>query len=233
MKLYVNGDSHSAGAEAVNNYCFAIDDPKLWELGRVPHPDNLAVSYGKLLADRLDYTFECEAESASSNTRIIRSTRDYLKESKPDLVIIGWSTWEREEWFHNDSYFQVTASGTDHVPKELAEQYKQWVINTVDRSAENELFWHNEIYKFHNELNDLGIKHLFFNTYRYFAHIKLNNLPKYDWDNSYIDPYDQNYTYYYWLKNNGFNTVNSQSYHFGADAHAKWADFLHQHLTTS
>ena len=44
MILYVNGDSHTAGAEAVNPYAFAEDDPNLTHLGRLPHPDNLAVS---------------------------------------------------------------------------------------------------------------------------------------------------------------------------------------------
>ena len=43
MMLYVNGDSHTAGAEAVNSHAFAEDDPDLFYLGRAPHPENLAV----------------------------------------------------------------------------------------------------------------------------------------------------------------------------------------------
>ena len=45
--LYVNGDSHTAAAEAVNPHAFAEDDPALCYLGRSPHPANLAVSGGK------------------------------------------------------------------------------------------------------------------------------------------------------------------------------------------
>jgi len=41
MILYVNGDSHTAGAEAVNSHAFADDDPAYKHLGRLPHPDNL------------------------------------------------------------------------------------------------------------------------------------------------------------------------------------------------
>jgi len=52
--VYVNGDSHSAGAEAVNTFCFADDDPRYRELGRRPHPDNLAVSYGQILANKFN-----------------------------------------------------------------------------------------------------------------------------------------------------------------------------------
>jgi hypothetical protein len=47
--LYVNGDSHSAGAEAVNDFCFANDDPLYYALGRIPHPDNERVSYVAIL----------------------------------------------------------------------------------------------------------------------------------------------------------------------------------------
>ena len=69
MILYVNGDSHTAGAEAVNPHAFAEDDGKLFYLGRAPHPDNLAVSWGKLLSLSLSSSFHCDAESASSNAR--------------------------------------------------------------------------------------------------------------------------------------------------------------------
>ena len=96
MILYVNGDSHSAGAEAVNQHCFAKDDTNYRHLGRVPHPDNESVSYGALLADNLNLTLQCSAESGGSNTRIIRTTRDYLKNNPtPTAIIIGWATWER------------------------------------------------------------------------------------------------------------------------------------------
>ena len=46
MILYVNGDSHTAAAEAVNAHAFAEDDPNLGYLHRLPHPDNLAVVGG-------------------------------------------------------------------------------------------------------------------------------------------------------------------------------------------
>jgi hypothetical protein len=98
--LYVNGDSHSAGAEAVNTYSFAQDDSLYWNMDREPHPDNLRVSYGCELANMLGAILQCDAESASSNDRIIRTTYKALDIVKPELVIIGWSTWEREEWWH-------------------------------------------------------------------------------------------------------------------------------------
>ena len=236
--LYVNGDSHSAGAEAVNPYCFAEDDPLYWALGRGPHPVNLQASYGCLIANKLNATLNCDAESAASNDRIMRTTQEYIIRQKPNLVIIGWSTWEREEWLHNGTYYQVTASGSDSVPEELRDKYKYWVIEQDYRARERKMLkWHNRIYQLHQKLQQLNISHLFFNTYTDFEPIKTKQIttdtvaeapPTYEWNGCYVDPYDQSKTYYHWLKNSGFKTVNPNSYHFGADAHEAWAEFLYQ-----
>jgi hypothetical protein len=164
MILYVNGDSHTAGAEAVNPHAFAEDDGKLAHLGRLPHPANLAVSWGKQVSVALRAGFHCDAESASSNTRILRTTRQWLsgngKNHPGRLIIIQWSTWEREEWLHNGIYYQVGASGTDHVPQELQEKYRHFVIGT-DWKAKTEQA-HEDIWQFHQELQDQNIKHIFF-----------------------------------------------------------------------
>lgn len=238
MILYVNGDSNSAGAEAIKPYAFAEDDPLYWALGRQPHPDNLRVSYGCIVANYLTAVLECDAESASSNQRIMRTTLDYLQESTPDMIVIGWSTWEREEWHHDGIYYQVTAGGTDTVPDELKDQYKNWVIKQDYIERERKLLeWHDKIYKLHIDLEQQNIPHLFFNAYSDFSQIRNRRITthnavdapaEYNWNGCYVDPYNRDCTYYYWLKNKGFNTVNPNSYHFGADAHQAWADFLYQ-----
>lgn len=238
MIVYVNGDSHSAGAEAKHYACFAEDDSRYAALGRKPHPENLAVSYGQLLANELNASLLCEAESASSNDRILRTTWNYLQNNHPDLLIIGWSTWEREEWLHNNVWYQLSASGYDSVPPELKDKYKQWVIEQNYITRERKMLqWHEKIYYFHKDLQDLKIPHLFFNTYTDFESIRTKQIttdtiaeapPEYNWDGCYIEPYNQNYTYYYWLKNQGFKTAKHDSYHYGADSHKRWAEFLYQ-----
>lgn len=245
MIVYVNGDSHSAAAEAVHWACFAQDDNQYKHLGRRAHPENLAVSYGQHIADYLDARLVCEAESASSNSRIIRTTWEQIQGVqgwpvvKPDLIIIGWSTWEREEWSYEGNTYQVTASGTDHVPNGLKARYKTWVIEQDEHTRDRKLIEsHKKIWEFHRHLLALDIPHLFFNTYSTFQPIRLGHLKRdlvnpgmYDWDKCYIEPYDQNYAFYYWCLNNGFKTVNPNSYHFGADAHQAWANFLIQNYT--
>jgi hypothetical protein len=221
--LYCNGDSHSAAAEAAVPYCFAEDDGLYRALGRQPHPANERVSYGCNIANRLFAVYHTDAESASSNARIIRTTYQYLKdEGHPDAVIIGWSTWEREEWLHDDVYWQVNAGGIGHDwPEEIKERYKDYILNLDWAKAEAQA--HKEIYQLHTALKDLRIPHLFFNTFNHFS------IEPKDWHNSYIQPYNQNMTYYNWSLANECKP--KSGYHFGADAHAKWADFLYPHLT--
>jgi len=239
MIIYVNGDSHSAGAEAVNSFAFAEDDPLYYSLGRRPHPDNERASYGCEIANYLGAILECDAESASSNDRIIRTTYNHIQGvqglpvDRPDLIIIGWSTWEREEWTHNGITYQVTASGTDDVPDELKERYKHWVIDQSNSDIINQkiIAIHNRIFDLHNSLTDKKIPHIFFNTFHSFNHIQhLAHLgaKHYEWEGSYIQPYNKDQTYYNWLISNGFKTVSPTSYHFGADAHSAWADYLLQ-----
>ena len=96
--LYVNGDGHVAAAQAVNTHTFAQDDPSLFYMGRAPHPENLAVSWGKLLSVTLRSAFRCDAEGNSDNARIIASTQKWLADAgrgHPDLLLaIQWNPSE-------------------------------------------------------------------------------------------------------------------------------------------
>jgi hypothetical protein len=225
--LYVNGDSHTAAAEAVNNHAFAMDDGDLFYLGRVPHPANIAVSWGRLLADTLRASFHCGAESASSNDRIMRTTREWLTSNthNQDLfLIIQWSTWEREEWLHNGVYYQVNGSGIDSVPEELQSRYKEFVAN-IDWQAKT-LQAHKDIWEFHNELKDQNIKHIFFNGNNDFGPLT----DRYDWGASYIDPYDPKRTFNYLIQDQSIQTVAPNSWHFGKDGHSYFHRFMLQYI---
>ena len=228
MILYVNGDSHTAAAEAVNPHAFAMDDRPLFYLGRAPHPDNLSVSWGKLLSLALRCGFHCNAESASSNARILRTTRAWLAEQKNNLqdilVVIQWSTWEREEWEYNGVTYQVNGSGIDHVPPEAAERYRDYIIGLDWRQKALEA--HNDIWKFHNELKKQNIPHIFFNGNNDFSSITDQK----EWGNNYIGPYDPASTYDAQIRNAGFQTVAPNSYHFGKDGHSVFHRFMLQYI---
>ena len=229
MILYVNGDSHTAAAEAVNPHVFACDDgdAEHWRLGRRPHPDNDRVSWGFCLANLFDSAYVNDSESASSNHRIMRTARTWIEYNLAAwsdlLVVIQWSTWEREEWLIDGEYYQINASGIDEVPNSHQDRYRQFVID-VDWLACTQL-WHDRIWQFHNELKNNGIRHVFFNGNNHFAGIA----QRYDWAHHYVDPYAVSSTYDQILRKNGFHTVNPSSWHFGADAHCFWARYVLQY----
>ena len=231
MILYVNGDSHSAGAELVNNYAFADDDPKHKHLGRGPHPDCVPHTYGYKLAQTLDAGFYLDAESGSSNARILRTTQQFLQNNRKQdvFVLIGWTSWDREEWLDKDTYYQVTAGGTDSVPAHLEEEYKEWVLKqTMQELDRKQLEWHTKIYELHTTLQDAGIAHLFFNTYSWFrSHVQ----QCVDWNNCYIDPYNESGTYNAWCLQNNHKPVGYGSYHYDRDAHTGWYKHLLPRLT--
>jgi hypothetical protein len=228
MHLYVNGDSHSAAAESVTPHVFAEDDGIHWELGRQPHPDNLRASYGCKLANWLGAVLHCDAESAGSNYRTMRTTRDWIV-NNPDLLdrtfmVIQWSTWERQEWWINDQWWQVNASGIDHVPSDHQQRYKKFVAEVDWEQCTQRA--HQEIWQFHQELTQQSIPHVFFNGNSHFASIA----DRHDWGLFYISPYNDRGTYDYILRHAGFSTVNPNSWHFGPAAHCFWAEFLLQYI---
>lgn len=199
--IYINGDSHSAGAELVQDYCFAEDDPRYIAYGRRAHPEAIPLTFGYKIAQALNQPFFMDAESASSNARILRTTRQFVEQTQNKsklFCIIGWTTWEREEWLVDDQHLQVTASGTDSVPEHMVEDYKQWVLEqTPEECKRKQRVTKLEIDNLANIFNEQGIKYLFFHT----------------------DDYAQ------YLMEQGYQTINN-GYHFGADAHTAWYKHL-------
>lgn len=229
MKLYINGDSHTAAAEAVNPHAFAEDDSQYFYLGRAPHPANAAVSWPKVLSQLLKAVLHNDSESASSNRRIMRTTRDWMRLNErwlPEtVIIISWSTWEREEWLIDGTYYQLTASGIDDVPHSHQDRYRQYIAD-IDWMRCSQA-WHQEIWDFHQQLLNHRVRHVFFNGNTHFGNIPILN--RQDWGANYVQPYQADQTYDQWLKNHGYLTVSPNSWHFGKDAHAAWAQNMLQY----
>jgi hypothetical protein len=227
MILYVNGDSHAAAAESVVPHAWAEDDELYWGLGRKPHPENERVSFGCELANHLNAILECDAQAGGSNARIMRTTRQWLQAQpnvKDFFVVIQWSTWERQEWLHNNTWWQVNASGIDQVPNDLQQRYKEFVANINWKTVQQQA--HTDIWKFYNELLDHGVRHVMFNGNNHFGNI----VDQKDWGTSYMNPYLSEMTYDFVLRNKGFKTVNPDSWHFGPDAHCYWAEYVLQYI---
>ncbi len=207
MILYVNGDSNSNGSECQNS----------------------SKSWPYVLANRIGCTLINEAKSGTSNPRIMRVASNTLSHSdRNTLVIIGWTSWEREEWFHDSQYYDVNSGGHDTLPVELQERYKQWVINQgPDQQSVKSKQMHEQIHRLHRSLLDRRIPHVFFNALMPFQHNLLDPAHK-DWSKNYLGPYDNNLSYYWYLKNHGWKPTDNN--HYLEDAQNVWADVLYNYI---
>jgi hypothetical protein len=225
MILYANGCSHTAAAEAVVPDAFAEDDGKNG-IDRRPHPANLAASWCTKLAEQLGAKLMCDAESAASNDRIARTTREWIANNPDKLsdtfMVIQWTTWEREEWLHKGIWYQVNASGADWVPRELQQRYKQFVVD-VDWTAKTQEC-HEKIWTLHTELQSLNVTHLFYSGNSSFGDIQNQHI----WGASYMYPYNRQGTYNAILQQNGH--VPTKGYHFDAKGHCFWANYVLQYI---
>lgn len=206
MKVYVNGDSNSVGSDIYFHQ-----------------------SWPYRLCESLSAELICEAKGGASNDYILRTTNAYLDDNKPDLVIIGWTSWEREEWQHEGKFYNVNASGKDAVPPQLKNTYIEWVSMQSDEERKRKSkIYHERIYRLHQRLTDLSIKHLFFNALMPFLHDALwDESARVDWSNNYFGPYENEKSYYWFLKGQGFEP--SQHNHYREDAQWRWAQALMEH----
>jgi hypothetical protein len=175
--------------------------------------------FSNIVAKEIGSSVTNAAQIGASNASILRTTQEYIASgATPDLILIGWTTWEREEWCYQNRYYNVNSSGHDQLPTELQDLYKKWVTEQTSETLNSKsMYWHNEIYKLHQELIQKNIKHLFFNCmYNFF---QTNN--RYNWGTTFIGPYDNDLSYYWYLRNQGYG--NDKWYHFGSDGHAAWA----------
>jgi len=208
MILFANGDSHTYGEE-------------------VPNKDD---TFASLIGKHFDFRVLNRATPGGSNDCILRTSgRHYF--SNDYFMLIGWTSWEREEWYHNLHYYQINGTGHRTLPKELHERYCEWVMNSdysdmVIKSQE----WHEKIWMYHKALQAKRIKHLFFNTFTPFLELDtpedFKPLKHKDWQNCFIDPYTD--TYYDYLFKNDFKP--NCHFHFGADGHKAWAEYLIKHI---
>jgi len=140
MILYINGGDHAAAAEAATQYLYSSDDAKVNYLSGVPHPENLAVSWCKLLSLSMRATLYCDARRDATNTRILDEIRNWLSDnkSKNNLIIIQWvdfedqiseheQIWKLHQDLVDDGIPHVFFNGDQHLDA-VSTQY-DWGIN--------------------------------------------------------------------------------------------------------
>ena len=213
MIMYVNGDSHTAGLGIEKEETFA---------------HHIAQHYG---AEYIN-----EAKSGGSNDRILRLTNTYLDNHKPDFVLIGWSSWEREEWLYEGRYYDVNSSGHDRMPTVLQERYKDWMAigqSTNEEIQDKMRDQHDRMFQLHQRLQNENIPHLFFNCV--LSLWLINN--QQNWGVNYIEPYSGVHyntnpgCMHLYLHKQGFVPPLLFGNHHGPDANRAWSTRLIDYIT--
>jgi len=198
--LYVNGDSHCEGE------------------GLLPTDKTFA----QLVAEYFNLKLINESQGGCSNDRILRTSNNWLDKNSSNvaLCLIGITTWEREEWYYDNKFWNINSSGPGALPYDLKERYTNWVINNSHTALLSKgIIWEKKMWDFHMQLINSGTPHVFFNLFYPFISPNHN-----DWGINFIGPYENNLSYYHYLKDN--RQVADSHYHYNASGHKLWAKFL-------
>jgi hypothetical protein len=218
--LYVNGDSHTAT-------CYPDSGP----------------TATKILADKFNFHYKNSALPGGSNQRIIRTSWQDLRKFNPaeTVVIIGWSSFERTEWYRHGHWHQICGDAHYSVDLEIKELWQHhidaWWSNQHYENFRIMAEQHQAIWLFHQQLIDSGFSVLFYQGCDTFF---FDGCPQQDqqfelpWQDVWVhDPYvklesDNTRTvenFSRWALNNGFEHTDNRA-HFGPAAHQAWAIYL-------
>lgn len=206
MILYINGDSHCVGHGIVQEYGMTHEDMQYSHIKQAPHPANFKHSFGFQIAEKLNLALVCQAASGSSIERSLRLTKQFVYQTNQKIfVLLGIPAVNREEWYYQNKWWQITQGSKERYPKELHLKFQNWLVEyDTEKYLSNRI--KNVLLKIHeldSWLESKQIPHLFFSTY--------DDLIGYE-----------NYTKY--LKSIGI--VPDQWHHFKIDGHSAWASYL-------
>jgi hypothetical protein len=224
MKYFVMGDSNLIGANT---------DPSHINYG--PDPDN----FMNIIGRNLDIEFECWAKNGASNDHIIRMTEEWIANTpgnpKEKFVLIGWSTWEREEHKISEKYYDIDAWSIYNAfwnPPELnpfAESLKQRVESDPYYMDSCSRAWAERIHNYAKFLENRGIKYFFWNAYM--TLLRPPTSENFQFDHRYVLPYEDCFNQYFWLKRVRNHPPKADDpYHFDQEGHRMWAEFLTQYI---
>ena len=216
--LYVNGDSHVAGTYLDNMY----------------QPD---ISFAGLLAKQNNLEYVNEAIAGGSNDRIIRTSKEYLKDADPSstAVFIVWSTFERTEWFYENKWHQISGQplyepNSNQTLNKLWKEYTDAVWH--DNNEKSSIFYFSraietqyKIKEFSDWLTNKGFKHLFCHAHSSFFYKKSGF--EIEWDNTrwlFNKPYDHSVTFCNKIIELGNKP--DLHWHFDENAHKDYADYI-------
>jgi hypothetical protein len=225
LTLYVNGDSHSAEVYTADIYGYP------------------GKSFSEQLAEKFSAQLINHSLPGGSNQRIIRTSEQALSSLDPSttLVLIGWTSFERAEWFFDQHWHNVAASEAYTLSSDILDIGQRHLENYRTNMAyclNCHLEQHQNIWNFHNRLTKQGYRFLFFQACETFF---FDGMPEQDrgfeldwapgsWaHNPYVQLQPDNSrhveSFSHLCNQQGFQYVDKYAHH-GLAANTYWADFL-------
>jgi len=245
MLLYTNGDSHLAATYQHPNSEESI----------MFQPE---VSFAGLLAKKHNLDYINESVAGCSNNRIIRTSKEFLRDKDPEntIVLIGWSTVERTEWYADGVWHQICGEPLyqyNFRESVLPPNFDK--IRWHDKSAEwitLSMMWSNYTNRLLNDHKETGniifqsrtlefqyyfkefsdwltkrnFKHMFLHLHEVF---NVNEFFKNNWNNDawlFNDPYDPSIAFT--RKSVALGHKSDKWQHFGPEAHKDYANYIEQ-----
>lgn len=226
MKIYFNGDSNTAATELPSVEC----------------------GYAYKLAKKLGAdSIRNDSYAGCSNMRIIKTTESYLREcdaikSYPDFMIIGWTSYEREEWWSDEMNEPISLNTHIFAFDEIKStpRYQYWFnYQAMDNhySIQMAKFYNTQIHNLHLELKNRKISHLFFpaiQSFSYFEaridHKDFARVFRLDWHDNFLNAYDENFSMINWIEDRGFQEITPKQAHYPEPAQEAWADYLEKYI---
>ena len=185
-----------------------------------------------VFADSLSRPFRCWGKNGASNYWIQTHIDYFLADQtwSPDtFLLIGWTSWEREEWPWLYNNISVCGGPDFGVPAAIKARYEQWKTTlTRDYMRACLEIWHERIYQVHEQLNECGVPHLFWTTYDNFKDLSDHK----DWHGAFYRPYDSHGCMSKWFEANNIQAIAGDPFHYGVAGHQAWGTELANYAKT-
>lgn len=183
---------------------------------------NMVPIFSKLL----DQPFRCWSKNGASNYWIQAHIDYFLHDTAwpaDTLLLVGWTSFEREEWPWLYSNISMCNGPDFGVPPAMFAKYTTWKQTLTEEYVQNKInFWHDTIYQLHLHLLSRQIRHVFWTTYDNFKSVPTQM----KWQGCFYKPYDTDGCMQQFFANNKLNANPGDSFHYDQSAHGAWAQEL-------
>jgi hypothetical protein len=149
-----------------------------------------------------------------------------IDDPKNTIVLIGWTTFERTEWFEDGTYHQICGQPWYDVSDNLKARWREYINWSEDKVNYHQLAvdWQNTINDFHLWLKERGFVHRFYHGHHCFD---IEEQYKISWPAGLWledSPYNHKLSFTRYSESLGFNP--DPYMHYDYDAHKEYAELL-------